>query len=88
MSAKRGETDFIELKIHGAGCRVTVISSCCLVLTDAGSLVLGEARRTLAGEASDGVDAVELAVVLLGRTFIQILEGKEERPSKPNNTEG
>lgn len=38
----------------------------CLVLTDAGSLVLGEARGTLAGEASDGVDTEELAVMLLG----------------------
>lgn len=37
----------------------------CRVLTDTGSLVLCEARGTLAGEASDGVDTQELAVVLL-----------------------
>lgn len=46
--------------------------SSCVVLTDAGSLVLREAGGTLAGEASNGVDAQELAVMSLGRTFIQI----------------
>lgn len=45
---------------------------CCRVLTDAGSLVLSKARRTFAGEASNGVNAEELAVMLLGRTLIQI----------------
>lgn len=34
--------------------------------------MLGEARRTLAGEAADGVNAQELTVMLFGRTFIQI----------------
>lgn len=43
-----------------------------LLLTDAGSVMLGEARRTLAGEATDGVNAQELTVVLFGQTFIQI----------------
>lgn len=43
-----------------------------LLLTDAGSVMLGEAGRTLAGEASDGVNAQELTVMLLGGTFIQI----------------
>lgn len=49
-----------------------------ITLTDTGSLVLCEARRTLAGEASNGVDTEELAVMLLGRTFIQILEGEKK----------
>lgn len=35
-------------------------------LTDTGGLMLSETRRTLAGEAADGVDAEELTVVLLG----------------------
>lgn len=35
-------------------------------LTNTGSLVLREARWALAGEAPDGVDAQELAVMLLG----------------------
>lgn len=43
-----------------------------LLLTDAGGVMLGEARRTLAGEAADGVNAQELTVMLFGRTFIQI----------------
>lgn len=37
-----------------------------LLLTDAGSVMLGEARRTLAGEATDGVNAQELTVMLFG----------------------
>lgn len=43
-----------------------------LLLTDAGSVMLGEAGGALAGEAADGVNAQELTVVLLGGTFIQI----------------
>lgn len=43
-----------------------------LLLTDAGGVMLGEARRTLAGEATDGVNAQELTVMLFGRTFVQI----------------
>lgn len=35
-------------------------------LTNTGSLMLREARGALAGEAPDGVDAQELAVMLLG----------------------
>lgn len=35
-------------------------------LTNTGSLVLREARWALAGEAPDGVDTQELAVMLLG----------------------
>lgn len=35
-------------------------------LTNTGSLVLREARGALAGETPDGVDAQELAVMLLG----------------------
>lgn len=50
----------------------------CISLTDTGSLVLREARGALAGEASDGVDTQELAVMLLRRTFVQIL-GKTTR---------
>lgn len=42
------------------------------LLTDAGGLVLREARRTFASEASNGVDTQELAVVLLSGTFINI----------------
>lgn len=43
-----------------------------LGLTDAGGLVLREARGAFASEASNGVDAQELAVVLLGGTLIDI----------------
>lgn len=42
------------------------------LLTNAGGLVLREARGAFASEASNGVDAQELAVVLLGGTFIDI----------------
>lgn len=42
------------------------------LLTDAGSVMLGEAGGALAGEAADGVHAQELTVVLLGGAFIQI----------------
>lgn len=35
--------------------------------------MLGEASGTLAGEASNGVNTEELAVMLLGRTLVQIL---------------
>lgn len=41
-----------------------IISWC--ILTNAGGLVLGEAWRTLASEAANGVDTKELAVMLLG----------------------
>lgn len=41
--------------------------------------MLGEAGRTLAGEATDGVRAQELTVVLFGRTFIQILIKKNKK---------
>lgn len=68
-------------------CRVTLIFLCTL-LTDTGSLVLCEARGALAGEASDGVDAQELAVMLLRRTFIQILGRKRKHEtSTPNSKE-
>lgn len=49
----------------------------CLSLTDAGSLMLREAGGTLASEASNGVDAQELAVMLLSRAFIQIFGHNE-----------
>lgn len=42
------------------------------LLTDTGGLVLREARGAFASKASNGVDAQELAVVLLGGTFIDI----------------
>lgn len=42
------------------------------LLTDAGGVVLGEAWRAFAVESSDNVDAEELAVVLLGGTFVQV----------------
>lgn len=45
---------------------------CMFVFTNAGRVVLGEARWTLAREPTDGVDAQELTVVLLGGAFIQI----------------
>lgn len=41
-------------------------------LTNAGRVVLGEARRALAVEAPDDVDTEELAVVLLGGTLVQV----------------
>lgn len=41
-------------------------------LTYACCLVLSEARGTFTGEATDGVDAQELTVVLFGRALIQI----------------
>lgn len=40
--------------------------------TDAGRVMLGEARRTFAGEATDGVNTQELTIMLFGRTLIQI----------------
>lgn len=43
-----------------------------LLLTDAGSVVLGKPRRAFAREATNGVNTQELTVVLLGRTFIEI----------------
>lgn len=52
-----------------------IISWC--MLTNAGGLVLGEAWRTLASEAANGVDTKELAVMLLGWTLIQILEANK-----------
>lgn len=42
------------------------------VFTDAGGLMLREARGAPAGESTDGVHTQELTVVLLGGTFIQI----------------
>lgn len=41
-------------------------------VTSAGRVMLAEARRTLAGESTDGVDAGELAVVSSALTFIHI----------------
>lgn len=46
----------------------------CEVRTNAGSVVLRESWRAFAGEASDSVDTQELAVVLLGLTFIQVCD--------------
>ncbi len=93
LSAKRRKTDYWDFiwikdaffcysslrktKLFFFWCMVTLIFSC-LVLTNTGSLVLCETRRTLAGEASNGVETEELAIMLLGWTFIQILEGKKE----------
>ena len=37
-----------------------------LLFTYAGSMMLGEARRTLAGEPTDGVYTQELTVMLFG----------------------
>lgn len=45
---------------------------CYIQLTDTGCLVLREPSRALASEASNSVDTVELAVVLLRRAFIHI----------------
>lgn len=42
------------------------------LLTNAGSVVLGKARRAFACEATDGVNTQELAVMLLGCTLIKI----------------
>lgn len=42
------------------------------LLTDAGRVVLSEARRAFAVESSDNVDTEKLAVVLLGGTFVQV----------------
>lgn len=50
-----------------------------LALTDAGSLVLREAGRALAGESSNGVNTEELAVVLLCRALIQIFQKQRRR---------
>lgn len=41
-------------------------------LTNAGRVVLGKARRTFTGEATDGVDTQKLAVVLLCGALIEI----------------
>lgn len=41
-------------------------------VTSAGCVMLAEARRTLAGESTDGVDAGELTVVSSALTFIHI----------------
>lgn len=46
-------------------------------LTNAGSLVLREASGALTGEAPNGVNTEELAVVLLGRALVQIF--REEK---------
>lgn len=43
--------------------------------TDTGSVMLGKARGTLAGEAADGVDTQELTVVLFCRALIQVWKG-------------
>lgn len=43
-----------------------------LALTNAGRVVLGEARGALAVEAPDDVDTEELAVVLLGGALVQV----------------
>lgn len=45
---------------------------CALIVIDAGSVVLGKARRAFACEATNGVNTQELTVVLLGCTFIKI----------------
>lgn len=42
------------------------------VFTNAGSMMLGEAWRTFAGESTNGVNTQELTVMLFGRTLIQI----------------
>lgn len=41
-------------------------------LTNAGSVVLGKARRTFTSEAANGVNTQELTVVLLSCTLIKI----------------
>lgn len=41
-------------------------------LTNAGCMVLSESRRTFTSETPNSVDAKELAVVLLCRTFVKI----------------
>lgn len=55
-----------------AGLRTTAGRWWARRLTDAGRVMLGEARGTLAGEATDGVNAQELTVVLFGGTLVQI----------------
>lgn len=42
------------------------------MFTNAGGVMLSEARRTLAREATDGVDTQELTIMLFGRTFVKI----------------
>lgn len=42
------------------------------LLTNAGSVVLGEPRRAFAREAADGVNTQELTVMLLGCTLVKI----------------
>lgn len=65
---KPKKTSVISARVY----YVSNVSRLRLLPTDAGSVMLGEARRTLAGEAADGVNAQELTVVLFGQTFIQI----------------
>lgn len=43
-----------------------------VIFTNAGCVMLGEARGTLASEATDGVNTQELTVMLFGRALIQI----------------
>lgn len=60
--------------VHGRQHRNGINSSpeCYIQLTDTGCLVLREPSRALASEASNSVDTVELAVVLLGGAFVHI----------------
>lgn len=46
-----------------------------LIIIEAGLVALGEARGTVAGKGTDGVDTEELAVVLPGGTLIQVSAG-------------
>lgn len=46
--------------------------SCALIIVNAGRVVLSEAWGTFAVESSNNVHTQELAVVLLGGTFIQV----------------
>lgn len=46
--------------------------------------MLRKAGRTLASETSNGVDTKELAVVLLGGTFVQILAREKKHCIKIN----
>lgn len=85
LSAWRGEANHWENTLFVSLLRQNSFQCRWGVLTDAGSLVLSEARRTLAGEAPDGVDAEELTVMLLGWTLIQILEGQKKRLTVTNH---
>lgn len=64
-----------------SGVRVNNKSQICVYLpmspTNAGCMVLSEARRTFASESPNSVDTKELTVVLLCCTFIKIWKNQE-----------